>query len=52
MLTGKYRPKDKKVPLSYAAVRYFGYLITKDREDSKSFLRRLLSKLREIDKNK
>jgi aryl-alcohol dehydrogenase-like predicted oxidoreductase len=53
ILTGKYRTKDKKVPLSYAAVLYFGHLnITKEREDSRSFLQRLFSKPREINKIK
>ena len=53
ILTGKYRPKDKKVPLSYAAVLYFGHLnITKEREDSRSLLGSLFSKPREINKKK
>ncbi|MDR1262359.1 MAG: aldo/keto reductase [Oscillospiraceae bacterium] len=50
VLTGKYRAKGKRVPLSYKAALYFGHLdITKDRQDSKSLIQRILSKPLELD---
>jgi aryl-alcohol dehydrogenase-like predicted oxidoreductase len=53
ILTGKYRSKAKKVPLSYTVALYFGHLnITKEQNNASPFIKRLLSKPREIDKKK
>jgi aryl-alcohol dehydrogenase-like predicted oxidoreductase len=53
ILTGKYRTGKKKVPLGYAIALYFGHLnITKDREESVSFLSRLLTKPIELNNKK
>jgi aryl-alcohol dehydrogenase-like predicted oxidoreductase len=50
VLTGKYRGKDRRMPLGYKAVLAFGHLnITKDHSDSRSFVRRLFSKPVELD---
>lgn len=52
ILTGKYRGK-KKVPIGYAVATYFGHLnLTKERNDSASFLQRLFTKPLEINKKK
>lgn len=53
ILTGKYRAAKKRVPIGYAAALYFGHLnITKERTDHTPFIRRLLSKPRELNKKK
>jgi aryl-alcohol dehydrogenase-like predicted oxidoreductase len=54
VLTGKYRVgAGRRVPLSYVVALYFGHLdITKDHDDSKSLLRRAVSRPRELDKRK
>jgi aryl-alcohol dehydrogenase-like predicted oxidoreductase len=50
ILTGKYRNKDKRVPLGYKVALYFGHLnITKDQNNSKSLLQRIFSKPLELD---
>ena len=53
ILTGKYRPGGKRVPLSYAAVVYFGHLdITKEHGDSRLLISRIFSKPMELDRKK
>ena len=53
ILTGKYRSGEKKVSLGYMIALYFGHLnLTKERNDSVSFINRLFSKPREIDRKK
>jgi aryl-alcohol dehydrogenase-like predicted oxidoreductase len=53
ILTGKYRSGEKKVSLGYVIALYFGHLnITKERNDSGSFMQRLFSKPMEINKKK
>ena len=52
ILTGKYRDK-KKVPIGYVIATYFGHLnFTKERNESTTFLKNLLTKPLEIDKKK
>ncbi len=49
ILTGKYRTGEKKPSLGYRIAIYFGHLnITKERDDSTSFLRRLFKKPLEL----
>jgi aryl-alcohol dehydrogenase-like predicted oxidoreductase len=53
VLTGKYRSGKKKVSIGYAATFYFGHLdITRERNDSVPFIRRLFSQPRELNKKK
>lgn len=49
ILTGKYRSREKKLSLAYKATIYFGHLdITKERTESTSFIRKILTKPREL----
>lgn len=53
ILTGKYRSGEKKVSLEYRIALYFGHLnLTKERDDSVSFMHRLMSKPMEINRKK
>jgi aryl-alcohol dehydrogenase-like predicted oxidoreductase len=49
ILTGKYRNGEKKLPLGYRVAIYFGHLnIVKERDDSRSLIRRIFTKPREL----
>jgi len=50
ILTGKYRSGERKVPLWYVAILYFGHLnFTRERTDGIPLLRRFLGKPAELD---
>jgi aryl-alcohol dehydrogenase-like predicted oxidoreductase len=52
VLTGKDRD-GKRIPLAYSAVIYFGHLnIVKERENTTSFIKRLFTKPRELDRKR
>ncbi|NHI93737.1 MAG: aldo/keto reductase [Candidatus Lokiarchaeota archaeon] len=53
ILTGKYRNRKKKPSFVYRVLIYFGHLnIVKERDDSRSFIRKLFSKPLELDDKK